>query len=235
MKPIEIAKELARRKHIAFEDKFVEYLNAPDGVVVFTPTLFGMARATELGHLKRPGRLLLILLCFVLSGCVTGNLAMETGVMQYSGDGVIHSCSTILMPGYAIEFPKFNSTRSYQASYRLSNMPPAGRERALILLRFNQPGLLFSTAQRKQKSVTATFRFSLLDAKGDLLHSAELQLCSAIWTGNQRVPYGIYELGKSHFHFERNASYILHVSYTPGAVPPPAKELYFAIDNCGFY
>ena len=52
-------------------------------------------------------------------------------VKRYSGDGVIRTCSTVLVPGYLIEFPKFDSTRPYEASYRLSHVPQkivSGRE-----------------------------------------------------------------------------------------------------------
>jgi hypothetical protein len=178
-------------------------------------------------------RFSLIALWFSQSGCVTGNSGAEASVNQYSGDGVVHLCSTMFTRGYAIDFPTFSSAKPYQATYRLSNLP-SGRELALVLLRFSEPGLRYGVAQKEKNSVTSTFGFTLLSAKGHTLHSAAFQLSSAVWTEHQGV-FGIYELGKSQFHFEPHAAYVLNVFYRPGADPPPAKRLYFAIDNCGFY
>ena len=138
------------------------------------------------------------------------------------------------MAGYAIEFPKFDSAKSYKASYKLANLPYARREHALVLLRYNESGLLFSAAQRMNHDSTATFRFTIGDQKGRILHSATIKASDAILTQTQSI-FGVYKLGDSYFRFQRDASYVLNVSYTPGTVPPPAKELYFAIDNCGFY
>ena len=188
----------------------------------------------KLGPIRKLETSLGVVLCFALPGCVAGNLGMETHVMQYSGDGKIRNCSNIFRPGYAIEFPKFDSDRPYEASYRLSHLPPTGREPPGIYLRFYQPRLRFGMAQRKKDAVTATFRLALCDAKGNTLHSAEVHLSRTGWS-EQKGLFSIYALGKSYVHFERNASYVLNVSYTPGTVPPPASELYFAIDACAFY
>jgi hypothetical protein len=151
---------------------------------------------------------------------------------QYSGDGVIHTCSNLFGSGYEIDFPKFDASRPFVASYRLSHVPQTARERAGISLRFYQPDYLM--AETKKGSITATFRFTLSDAHNRTLHSAEVKLSSAGWSESQRL-FSVYAGERSYFHFEPNTAYVLRVSYTPGAVPPPAKELYFAIDSCAFY
>ena len=151
---------------------------------------------------------------------------------QYSGDGVIHTCSNLFGGGYGIDFPKFDASRPYAASYRLSNVPQTVRERTGISLRFHQANYLM--AQHKKNSVTATFRFTLIDARNRTLHSVAVRVSSAGWSENQRL-FSVYAGEKSYFHFQPNTAYVLKVSYMPGAVPPPAKELYFAIDNCSFY
>jgi hypothetical protein len=174
--------------------------------------------------------LLLVALCFGLSGCYDANLAMETQVLQYSGDGVIHNATMVFSPGYRIEFPKFSSVRPYEASYRLSHVPHAGRDYATIYLRFNQPD--FVMARKKKDSVTAAFRLALCDAKGNSVHSAELHLSNSYWSEAQGL-FGVFDLKKSDLRFERNASYVLKVSYVPGDVPPPAEELYFSIEEGG--
>jgi hypothetical protein len=174
----------------------------------------------------------LTVICVGLGGCVAGHAEMEREVMQYSGDGVIHTCSTLLVAGYAIEFPKFSAAKPYQTSYRLSNVPQTSRAKAGICLRFNQPN--FIMARKRKRSVTASFHLTLYDARNNVLHSAEVQVSRSGWSERKRL-FSVYAAAKSYVHFERNAKYILNVSYTPGAIPPPAKELYFAIDNCGFY
>jgi len=172
------------------------------------------------------------MLVFLLSGCVVGNLAMETQVMQYSGDGVIRNSSIAISPGYQIEFPKFNAARSYEASYRLSRVPQNYRRLSTCYLRFNQPGLSWRVVQKRKNSVTATVRFRLCDENGHVLKSSQFHLSNSWWTGNRGL-FGIYALEKSDLHFEPNTRYILNVSYTPGNVPPPTKQLYFSIENGG--
>jgi hypothetical protein len=44
-----------------------------------------------------------------------------------------------------------------------------------------------------------------------------------------------YDLDGTPIIYDGNNNYVLNVSYTPGTVPPPASELYFAIDGCAFY
>ena len=157
---------------------------------------------------------------------------MSAQATQYSGDGTIHTCSNLFEGGYGIDFASFDSSRPYSASYRLSHVPQTRRGHAVILLHFFQSD--YRLAQKKKSSVTASFRFTLRDARGNIVHSAELRASGAVWSESQRL-FGIYELDRSYLHFEGNANYILDVSYTPGAVPLPAKQLYFAIDNCAYY
>src|ERR1700736_4085743 len=123
-------------------------------------------------------------LAFLLSGCVVGNLAMETQVMQYSGDGAIRDCSLILSPGYRIEFTKFDAAQPYEASYRLSHVPQLSRD-PLILLRFYEQD--FVAALKRKNSVTATFHITLSDAHGHIQHSAYIPLSTSVWTENQRL------------------------------------------------
>ena len=175
--------------------------------------------------------LLLVALCFGLSGCFLANLVMEAQVLQYSGDGVIHNASIFFWPGYRIEFPKFSSDRSYEASYRLSHVPHTPtHDHAIIYLRFNQPDA--AMVQRAKNSVTAAFQLTLYDAKGHIVHSAEVHVSTSYWGGGVGV-FGIFDLRKSALRFERNASYVLKVSYVPGDVPPPSEELYFSIEEGG--
>ena len=90
-------------------------------------------------------------------------------------------------------------------------------------------------AREKQASVTATFRFTVRDTRHTTLHSAEVKVSSAGWSEQNRGLFSVYAGDQSYFQFQPNTTYTLEVAYTPGAVPAPAKELYFAMDNCAFY
>jgi hypothetical protein len=179
--------------------------------------------------------LLSIALCFILVGCVASNLAMEAQVQRYSGDGVIHSCSTALMAGYRIQFPKFDASRAYAASYRLSHVPQMhridGRDNPSVYLRFRS-SLGFAATQEFRKTSTAIFRLTLVDSRGKVIYSTKSTVSDSRWGQQAR---NLYDSFGCEFHFERDATYVLKVAYTPGTVPPPAKELYFVLENCGYY
>jgi hypothetical protein len=171
--------------------------------------------------------------CFALSGCgIPASVWMWAQAKQYSGDGVIYTCSNIFMRGYGIDFPRFDASQPYTASYRLSKVPQTSRKQTGVCLRFKQPDLAMALA--KQKSVTATFRLVLYDTDDNILHSADVVLSQPGWSETGRL-FSVYAGEKSYVQFERNSSYVLKVSYTPGAVPPPAKDVYFAVENCAFY
>jgi hypothetical protein len=179
-------------------------------------------------------RLLSVTLCLILSGCVAGNLAMEAQIRQYSGDGAIHSCSNALGPGYVIEFPKFDASRPCAASYRVSHVPRLqridGPSNAGFYLRFKS-NLGFAATRELKKKSTAVLRLTIVDSRGEVIQSSKSAVSDSGWTQTQNV----YSVSDGEFHFDADASYILKVVYTPGPVAPPAKELYFAIDNCAWY
>jgi len=150
-------------------------------------------------------------------------------VLRYSGDGVIHAAP--IMPGYQITFPKFGASQPYSASYRLSRVPQRKYGEPVIYLRFYW-SRGFASIDQVKKQVTAKFRFTLLDEEGRLIQSADLPVSTSIWTGGGEL-WGVYQLHESILHFQRRVSYVLNVSYVPGAVPPPTKELYFSVENGG--
>src|ERR1700741_3316289 len=104
-----------------------------------------------------------MLACLILCSCgVPGSLETWTGTKQYSGDGAIHTCSNLFAGGYEINFPAFDASRPYSASYQLSHLPTGARERTGITLCFYQRDL--ALAREKQKSATAIFHLTLRDA-----------------------------------------------------------------------
>jgi hypothetical protein len=148
---------------------------------------------------------------------------------QYSGDGTLRACSNLLGQGYAIEFAPFDATKPYLASYRLSHVPQF-RQDPYVYLRFHS-GPSFSFPEDLKKRGTAVIWASLADAYGREKHSLDLPLSSGVWAESQGL-FSAYALNQSQFHFAPQESYVLTVSYKPGAVPPPATNLYFEIDGC---
>jgi hypothetical protein len=102
-----------------------------------------------------------------------------------------------------------------------------------LYLRFHSgPSLSFPEDLRKRG--TASFWVSLVDTYGREKHSLDLSLSSGVWAESQGL-FSAYAVDQSQFHFEPQESYVLTVSYKPGAVPPPAANLYFEIDGCAHY
>src|SRR5438477_5628876 len=94
------------------------------------------------------------LACVALSGCgIPAGAGMWAQAKEYAGDGVIHTCSNLFAGGYEIDFPRFDASRPFAASYRLSRVPPTGRNPAIIYLRFNAPELSFLMSETKKTSV----------------------------------------------------------------------------------
>jgi hypothetical protein len=171
---------------------------------------------------------ILILACIPVSIWLVANLGMWMQVLRYSGDGVIHAAP--LMPGYEITFPKFDAFQPYSASYRFSRVPQRKYSEPVIYLRFHW-SRGFAHIDEIKKQVTARFRFTLLDGEGGLVQSADLPVSASIWTGGTEF-WAIYQ-DESRLHFRKDASYVLNVSYAPGPVPPPTKELYFSVEDGG--
>jgi hypothetical protein len=175
------------------------------------------------------------LVCLGLSGCgIPGGAVMWVQTKRYSGDGVIRNCSNLLGSGYAIQFPTFDASRPFAASYRVSHVPQLhridGRNDPTVYLRFYS-NIGYTKSLQIQKGVTARFQVILMNSRGQVMHSVEVPLSTSGWSSTQNL----YAVSKGAFHFDPDASYLLNVSYEPGAVPPPAKELYFEIDNCAYY
>jgi hypothetical protein len=177
-------------------------------------------------------RRLMSLLPIVAALALTSCKPMGMQAKQYSGDGTLRACSKLIGQGYAIEFAPFDATKPYLASYRLSHVPQVRRD-PYVYLRFHSgPSVSFPEDLRKRG--TAVIWASLVDTYGREKHSLDLSLSSGVWEESQGL-FSAYALDQSQFHFEPQESYILTVSYKPGAVPPPATNLYFEIDDCAHY
>ena len=167
-----------------------------------------------------------------LSGCgMPGSAEMWFQTKWYSGDGCIHNCSNLISAGYCIDFPEFDANRPFSTSYRLSHVPKVFGRDPLIYLKFRCD---FGSSDDIRKRVTASFRVTQLDASGTLIHSSDFPMAATIW-GESQYGCAAYDLDKSPLRFSPGATYVLRVSYDPGAVPPPTKRLYFSLDNCAFY
>jgi len=176
--------------------------------------------------------LVALIIALALDGCgipASGEMWLQT--KRYSGDGVIHNCSNLIGAGYRIDFPEFDASRPFSASYRMMHVPKVFARDPLIYLKFRCES---GGSDEIKERITASFRITLLDSAGSVIRSVEFPMSRTIWEESQNL-CGAYDLEKSPFRFLPSASYLLKVSYDPGAVPPPAKRLYFSVDNCAFY
>ena len=107
----------------------------------------------------------------------------------------------------------------------------AGRQ-SQIYLKFRCE---FGSSEEIIKHTTASFHLAVLDSSGKAIRSVALPLSATNWTGAEAPCLRAYNVGSSQFHFQPNASYVLKVSYDPNSIQPPAKRLYFSIDDCALY
>jgi hypothetical protein len=183
-------------------------------------------------------RLVLALAALTMTDCgVPGGVEISIQARQYSGDGQIRTCSNLMGPGFAIDFAPFDASVAYTKSYHLSNVPQVYRSKEnvdpILYLRFTKwEG--FGDPDKIKANSTASFRVIVSKATGEVVKTFSLGFASSIWTVSQNL-IGVYDLEKGKVHFERGDAYVLHVEYSPGANPPLAKELYFALDDCAFY
>jgi hypothetical protein len=164
----------------------------------------------------------------LLCGC----MPMAVKARRYSGDGQFEVCSNLLAQGYRITFPSFPIDQPYSASYKLAHVPSVGRN-PYVYLSFHSDAPP-SASDTARPHVTAAVRIAVDDSAGKRVHSLDLALSKAIWRWSQQT-FGAYDLDHSTFALDPSASYTLHVSYTPGSTPPPAKEAYFELDDCAYY
>jgi hypothetical protein len=178
-------------------------------------------------------RLVAAVTILTLTGCgIPAGLLMLWQVKRYSGDGKIQTCSQWFGAGYQIEFAAFDASRPFTASYQVSALPQVSGRDPMIYLKFDLDRFLENPDAIKS-ATTGSFGIDLLDSRGGVVQTADLQTATAIWWGGGKS-WGMYDLQKSRFHFSRNENYILRVWYEPGRVPPPANQLYFDIDNCAY-
>jgi hypothetical protein len=164
---------------------------------------------------------------FISTGC----MPMWIKAKQYSGDGTLRTCSTVFAQGYAIDFPGFDPTQPYAAVYRVSHLPQMSRAPSVCLMfHSNTPPDLDELKAR----LTATIRVSIADSHGRA-QVIDLSPSIAGWRHTSPDLFGIYSPYPSHLRFVRGQQYSVSVSYTPGAIPLPAKEAYFEIEDCAFY
>lgn len=185
-----------------------------------------------------PVRICTILVALALSGCgIPTGVEMWLQTKRYFGNGTIRTCNNLLAPGYAIEFPTFDASKDYAASYRLSHVPQVygileSRNPYIYLCFYWKRGS--ADTDQIKSTVTASFRATLVRSSGQIVHSIEVPLARTTW-GEARDLHVIADFEQAKFHFDRNSDYLLRVSYTPGLVPPPAKKLFFAIKDCAEY
>ena len=151
---------------------------------------------------------------------------------QYSGDGTLHTCSTILAQGFTIDFQPFSPAHPYHAVYRLAHVPQVGRAPRLGL-RFHSD-MLPSSMDDLKKRVSSVVRVRISDSHGRV-QSVDLSPSGAGWGHESPDFFGVFQPDSSGLHLERGENYLVDLSYTPGAVPLPVSEVYLEVEDCAFY
>jgi opacity protein-like surface antigen len=176
--------------------------------------------------------LVLAVSIFALTGCgFFADLSLRSEIKEYQGDGVIYTCSNALMGGYGIDFPRFDASRPFTATYHFSHVPPTRLPwlQPFLYLRHGAFPKDESPPDDVKAGLRAKFLFTIHDSHGQVAH-AELPLATAIWGSD-----GVYDLDRSRVGFQKDTNYELRVEYSPGVNPPPVKEFYVVIDRCASY
>ena len=149
-------------------------------------------------------------------------LAMPT-VRPHSGDGCFENHSWrfpwpylgIPIPGYTIDFPQFDLSNDFEASYHLEDLPaihnPVG-----VYLSLHDPNNLWSNDGLRKKLI-ATIQFDIYDDGGRSVCHVEQPLAKMWWAwpegGNHC--FGLYVSDESFFVPNSGARYTLCVRYSP--------------------
>ena len=121
-----------------------------------------------------------------LMAIIIGSLAVITGVpfnvgmwvqtKLYKGDGEIRNDAIVGIPGYTIDFPPFDPSVPYEASYHLYHVPQRILDNSpYLFLRFHST-LPFLETLAIEKRVSATFHFQLLVTQMVVSYSARSYL-----------------------------------------------------------
>ena len=125
--------------------------------------------------------LLALIIALALAGCgIPAGVAMWFQTRRYSGDGIIRSCSNLASAGYSIDFPAFDASRPFNASYRMADVPKVAGRDPQIYLKFRCE---FGSSEEIIKHTTASFHLAVLDSSGKAIRSVALPLSATNWTG----------------------------------------------------
>ena len=168
-----------------------------------TPKAFASRLADRCTFIFAP-----ILIALTLGGCgIPTGWSIWLRTKRYSGDGVITTCSNLLGPGYRIDFPKFDASLPYSASYRLDGLPRICDRKPVVYLRFDGDRSL------PRNTLSDAFRMTVANSRGEIIQA-----------------YG------RALQLREDESYTLHLDYdNPRQAPMHVKQLFFEIDNCAFY
>ena len=149
---------------------------------------------------------------------------------QFSGDGTLRECSTVLSQGFEIGFPGFDPSQPYRADYRISNVPQVSRTPRLCVAFRSRESMGYGSELMRR--LTARIR---VNVKGSHGQRYVVDLTPSRWGSSSPDLFHIYEAKPSGLRLERGESYSLSVEYMPGTSPLPGREANFQIDACAGY
>ena len=183
----------------------------------------------------------------LLAGCVYHTGALRKQVRVYTGDGVITDISLAApllfsSPGFKIVLPPFDSSKPYEQVYNLAHVPQTGpKDSSSIDICF--PGEWSLDLDQIQQNVTASLSFEIRDDTGAILKALTIPFKdrNTIWSwagGGGKGEFGLWvedsPLGaKNGFYFDPAKHYTLHITYTPGEIPPATTQMWITIKNGG--
>ncbi len=143
-------------------------------------------------------------------------------VRPHSGDGRFENHSFrfpwsylgMPIPGYTIDFPQFDLSSDFAATYRLEKLPELPDRVGIYLSIYDPADIWFG--ENRRKTLAADVQIDIHDDEGNLVCHVEQPLAKMIWTlpeGGSKC-FGLYNL-ESFFIPRTGARYIISVRYTP--------------------
>lgn len=119
------------------------------------------------------------------------------------------------IPGYIIDFGKFELANAFDATYRVERLPSIDNDLGIYLSIIDLGGKFRNDESRKL--LNAKVEISIVDQRGEIVCHIEEPLAKMVWADPEGGPdtYGLYDLDHSFFIPEKDGQCQIHVRYWP--------------------
>lgn len=146
-------------------------------------------------------------------------------VEPHSGDGRFENHSWrfpygnfgLPIPGYEIDFERFDLGQPFEASYRIERLPAIPNYLG-VYLSLSDPAEKFWRDEARQP-LTATVEITVFDQDGAVVCDVKRPIKEMVWAHPEGGPdtFGVYDLDESFFEPQPGERYEIRLKYLPDA------------------